>query len=117
MVRPSGQLLEKLMDCTFRSHIHRLTEPGLRDRHVGILESVGLAPERIGRTACLGDAGLGAREDEAKVDLRMLLLDKEMLLSIRSQKSPLGLQHYPVVQQHEIWCVLARFSGLEEWER
>lgn len=57
-----------------------------------------LAPHRVGRLGALGDGRVGALEDEADVQVRVLGLDEEVLGPIRGLKPSLGLHHDPIGQ-------------------
>ena len=68
-----------------------------------------LTPHGISGLGLLGDAGSGVTEDEPDVEVRVLLLDEDVLLSISGVEASFGF-HDDTVGQFEVWCVLRRSS-------
>src|SRR5690625_1779475 len=67
--------------------IGRLSEPFCGDQLVSVGEAVLLAPRAIGGLGCLADRGGRAGEHEPDVEVRVLLLNEDHLLSISDHEA------------------------------
>jgi len=75
------------------------------------LKAILVAPVSVGGPAALADSGVGVGEHKPKVDLRVLRLDPQMLVSVLCGQSAFGLD-VDTIRQEKIGVVTSALSGL-----